>query len=168
MVIDSITRLEPLIWRAVCAENKWASIETPGYGRGYAEADSRWSRLMQALERLAQKGMNSVLIAHDEVRPVTDPTAAPYDRFQMRLHKRAEAIVREHLDVLGYLYIRIHVSDKTAVMEKQRTLAISPSPHYTAKCRYPGLPETLEVDLETGAEAFLSYIDTATEEAEDE
>ena len=159
VVVDSITRLEPLVWKSVCEEHRWKSIETPGYGKGYAEADSRWSRLMVALERLAQAQMNIVLIAHDEVRPVADPTTAPYDRFQMRLHKRAEAIVREHLDVLGYLHIRTHVSEKSAVMEKSRTLAIHPSPHYTAKCRYPGLPETLEINLETGASEFLGYVD---------
>ena len=101
VVIDSITRLEPMIWQAVCRDNKWRSIETPGYGKGYTETDAYWARLMQALERLARKGLNSVIIAHDEVKPVADPTAAPYDRFQMRLHKRAEAIVREHLGCAG-------------------------------------------------------------------
>ena len=48
--------------------------------------------------------------------------------------------------------------------EKERTLALSPSSHYTAKCRYPGLPETFEIDLDTGAGEFLSYIDRAIEE----
>src|SRR5688572_27774326 len=39
VVIDSLSALEPLIWRAVCERNKWGSIEAPGFGKGYVEAD---------------------------------------------------------------------------------------------------------------------------------
>src|SRR5262249_12653707 len=39
LVLDSVDALEPLIWAAVCRERGWVSIEAPGYGKGYVEAD---------------------------------------------------------------------------------------------------------------------------------
>src|SRR5262249_23137117 len=39
LVLDSIDALEPQVWAAVCRERGWASIEAPGYGKGYVEAD---------------------------------------------------------------------------------------------------------------------------------
>ena len=38
-VIDSLDWLEPLIWAETCARDGWKSIEDPGYGKGYVEAD---------------------------------------------------------------------------------------------------------------------------------
>ena len=159
LVVDSITRLEPIIWDYVCDQNKWSTIEEPGYGRGYVEAGGQWERFMRAVGFLQRKGMAVVLIAHDEVKPVNDPTTDNYDRFQMRLHKRAEATVREGLDVLGYLSIRTFITKKgNAIHEKHRTLHLHPSPSFTAKCRYTQVPESLEIPLEGGAQELMDAI----------
>ena len=40
VALDSVDALEPLIWAAVCLSRSWSSIEAPGYGRGYVEADA--------------------------------------------------------------------------------------------------------------------------------
>lgn len=36
VVVDSVDWLEPLIWAEACKRNGWQSIETPGFGKGYA------------------------------------------------------------------------------------------------------------------------------------
>ena len=158
VVVDSITRLEPLVWEYVCGLNNWKSIESPGYGRGYVEAEIMWGSFMGWVTVLQKKGLAVVLLAHDEVRAVNDPTSEPYDRFQMRLHRRAESVVREGLDMLGYLAVRVHVSDKKVVAEKHRTLHLHPSPAYTAKCRYPNIPDKLEIPLENGSKELMNLI----------
>ncbi len=38
LIIDTLDRLEPLVWEGVCAKNGWKSIEDPGYGKGYVAA----------------------------------------------------------------------------------------------------------------------------------
>lgn len=104
VVLDSITRLEPLIWESLCAEQKWANIEDAGYGKGYAFADAYWRDVLAALTYLRDaRGMTVIMIAHETVTTFKDPTTDSYDRYTMRLHKRAEAMVRETCDVLGFL-----------------------------------------------------------------
>src|SRR5262249_49122195 len=50
VVLDSLDKLEPLIWADVCETNKWLSIEAPGYGRGYVIADRWWRDFLLALD----------------------------------------------------------------------------------------------------------------------
>src|SRR6476660_2079924 len=38
VVLDSLDKLQPLVTGAVCTEQGYANIETPGYGRGYVLA----------------------------------------------------------------------------------------------------------------------------------
>jgi hypothetical protein len=35
VVLDSLDKMEGLIWTEVCETNKWPSIEAPGNGKGY-------------------------------------------------------------------------------------------------------------------------------------
>src|SRR5262245_7979912 len=33
VVFDTLDAMEPLLWKALCARNGWANIESPGYGK---------------------------------------------------------------------------------------------------------------------------------------
>jgi hypothetical protein len=58
VVVDSLDKMEPLIWVDVCEANKWSSIEAPGYGRGYVVADRWWRDFIAGLDWLRrQRGM---------------------------------------------------------------------------------------------------------------
>ena len=50
VVVDSLDKLEGLIWSAVCESNGWPSIEAPGYGKGYVVADRWWRDFLAALD----------------------------------------------------------------------------------------------------------------------
>ena len=163
IVLDSLTALEPLIWNAVCEDHNYENIETPGYGKGYVEADLYWHSLMKAAGMLRNKGMVVVLIAHEEVKTVNDPTNESYDHYQMRLHKRAEAIVTNNLDVQGHLAQRVITvgkkdEPKRAVSDDQRILRLAPNPAWTAKCRYPGSPAEIAIPLGGGYVSLLDAI----------
>lgn len=161
VIIDSIDHLEPLVWQAVCEDNNWESIESPGYGRGYIESDKYWQRLISALNRLRkEKGKTIIAIAHDIVRTVNDPTAEPYDAHDFKLHKRAVALWKEHADVIGLIRNPVTVDSKTKKVKGgvTPTLYTRPSAAYIAKSRYAEIPAMMPLDQETGWKDFAEAI----------
>jgi hypothetical protein len=88
LVIDSLDKLEPLILTAVCADRGYASIESPGYGKGWVEADRWWLDILRGCEWLRRsRAMTIMLLAHSEITTVNDPRVASYTSYQLRLHK---------------------------------------------------------------------------------
>lgn len=164
LVVDSVTRLEPLVWEAVCKANKWANIEEPGYGKGYAFADSYWRNFMDACIWLRDaKGMTVVLLGHEAVQSFNDPSTASYDRYQLRLHKRAEALVRESCDVMGFMN-QITVVQKDgkhgptkASGSGQVALNLAPRPAFQAKSRF-ATPDMLLTRKGAGYAALAPYL----------
>lgn len=97
-VLDSLDKLEGVIWNDVCTTNNWPSIEAPGYARGYVIADKWWRDLLAGLDWLRrERGMTIVLLAHSSVETVNDPCAPSYTSYQHRLHRRARGIVQDEM-----------------------------------------------------------------------
>lgn len=160
VVIDSVTRLEPLVWDAVCEREKWSNIEKPGFGRGYVEADDFWRQFLTACTMLRNKrNLTVVLIGHEAVRTFNDPRTDSYDQYQMRLHKRAEALVRETCDVLGFMNQLAHVTEDSKQRSRgtagKTVLNVEPSPAYQAKNRYR-MKGAIEIVPGHGYEAFIN------------
>lgn len=100
LVIDSLDHLEPLLWKSVCEKKKWETLEDGAYGKGYAEANLVWHEFFSHLKALREK-MNIVMICHQQVKSFNDPSLpAPYDRYELKLHKGAAALVKENCDAL--------------------------------------------------------------------
>lgn len=161
VVIDSIDHLEPLVWSQVCQDNGWDSIESPGYGKGYLEADRYWQKLIRALNKLrTDKQITVVAIAHDVVRIVNDPTAEPYDAHDFKLHKRAVALWKENADVIGLIRNPVTVDKKTGKVKGgvTPTLFTRPSAAYIAKTRYNDMPGMMPVSRESGWDDFAKFI----------
>lgn len=146
VVIDSVDGLEPLIWTATCARLGVNSIEEPGYGRGYIEADAEWSEFLSACAALTRAGMHVILLAHPEIVRFDSPTSDPYSRYAVRLNKRANAMVRERVDVVGFLNYRVSLKEKEvghkktvthAEGGKERQIHLSEGAGFIAKSRYP-------------------------------
>jgi hypothetical protein len=51
-VFDSLDKLEPLILEVLCADRHYASVESPGYGKGWVEADRWWLDFLHGCEWL--------------------------------------------------------------------------------------------------------------------
>jgi hypothetical protein len=157
LVLDSIDAFEPLLWSSVCTINGWASIESPGYGRGYVEADRAWLDLLTGLDWLRRtRGMTILLLAHSAVESVNDPRAPSYTSYQLRLHKRARALVQDWADVVGFLATDLAIKTEDAGFSKkriradggsQRYLHFENHPAFTAKNRY-GLPAKMPVPID--------------------
>jgi hypothetical protein len=152
VVVDSLSALEPLIWRQVAQDTNKANIEDLGYGKGHVLALDYWSQFLDGIAALRDsKGMVPILLAHSDVIRYDSPEVDPYDRYQIKLSKRASHLLCERADVIGFASWRTHVIKQEVGFKKmvargvgtgERLLHLVGRPAYVAKNRY-GLPETI-------------------------
>jgi hypothetical protein len=122
--LDSLDWLEPLVHTHVCTQNKWASIEAAGYGKGYIAAAEEWRTLLQGFEELrAQRNMAVILIAHDKIKRFESPLHDGYDQYVLKLHDRAGALVQEWADVIGWANYQIVTTESDAGYGNKETKA---------------------------------------------
>lgn len=160
LVIDTVDWLEPMVWEAVCRKNSWESIEAPGYGKGYTAATDEWRRLLVALDRLRSKrGMEVILLAHASIRTFQNPLGPDYDRYEVKLHKGAAALVREWCDTnLFAIHEEFGGTDKSGKPTKKgvstgrRVVHTERTAAWHAKNRH-GLPPELALDYAEYAKA---------------
>ena len=155
-VIDSIDWVEPLIFNAICRRYNKSSIELAagGYGKGYIEAAEEWMQLLGKLSVLREKrGMNIILLAHPEVKTVTNPqTQATYQRYELKLHKQSKAKIMEYVDAIFFASFEMFSSkvgdEIKSVSTKNRVLQGVPNQFdgYDAKNRY-GLTEPIPMSI---------------------
>ena len=167
VVIDSVDWLEPLVWGKACRDNGWASIEEPGYGRGYIAALNLWRQYIEGLNALRDdRGMTVVQIAHTDIKRFDSPEHDPYDRYVIKLHARAAALMQEHSDIVLFANYRISTVKADVGFNKkvnramgsgQRVIHSAERPAFLAKNRY-GLPETLPLDWQSFAQAMPEVI----------
>lgn len=151
VIIDSLDGLESLVWAATCARLGVASIEEPGFGKGYVEADSEWKEYLGAIGALRLAGINVVQLAHPEIARFDSPTSDPYSRYGVKLHKRGNALVREQADIVGFLNYRVSLKEKEvgpkkkithAEGGKERQIHLNEGAGYLAKNRF-SMPDTI-------------------------
>lgn len=155
VVVDSTDWLEPLIWDHVCKKNGWASIESPGYGKGYVEAANVWREFLDKLNTLRiERGMAVILIAHSAVKRFEAPDTEAYDRYELKMQKSALGLIVEWADAI------LFAQDETAIKKEKtsgdnvraralstgrRIMNTTAKPSFIAGNRY-GLPEVLDLN----------------------
>ena len=91
------------------------------------------------------RGMIIVLLAHSEIATVNDPRVASYTVYQLRLHKRARALVEDSADLIGFLATDVVIKNEQGGFGKTRARADGGStrwlhtegrPAFVAKNRY--------------------------------
>jgi hypothetical protein len=172
LVIDSLDKLEPLIWDHVCATvpsdkgGEVKRIEQYGYGKGYTHALNEWRRLLRGLDVLREKGMAIVMIAHSQVVRFEAPDLDSYERYQLRLHKLADAAVTDWADAVLFANYRVTVVEtsagdrKRAVGKGERVLHTNERPAFRAKNRFR-MPDTIEMSWP----ALSAYLEPSAEPA---
>ena len=170
LVVDSLDWLQDLIWAQTLIDNPTdekgrpvANIEDYGFGKGFGLAQAVWDNFIAALNYLRDaKGMTVILIAHTEVRKFNDPTSEPYDRFSVKLHKAANAKLREWSDCVLFANYRVATTSSEEGFGKKKVRAIGSGerllfteerPSHYAKNRY-ALPAELPLDWRTLSSAI--------------
>ena len=106
--------------------------------------------------------MAIVQIAHTDIKRFDSPESEPYDRYVIKLHAKASALLQEHSDVVLFANYRISTvkSDvgfnrkvTRALGSGERLLHTAERPAFLAKNRY-ALPETLPMSWTALAEAM--------------
>lgn len=151
-VVDTLDWLEPLVWAHTAMLAAKSSIEDFGYGKGYIEADEQWRELLAGFDALRANGMIVILTAHAQIKRFDAPDTDPYDRYDIKLHKRAAALVQEWADVVGFVHFEtttvskdVGFNSKTTrgIATGRRLLSVEERPAYEAKNRF-GMPADLD------------------------
>ncbi len=179
LVLDSLDWLEPIVWGQTVSrinsdrERPVESIEGVGYGKGYVEADQDWRNIMGWLDALrCNRGMTIVLVAHADIKRHEPPDGDPYDRYQIKLHKRAWALWQEWADMVLFANYRrrtIKTKDGGAKGESkfraegtgERCLFTEERPAYLAKNRW-SLPHEILIGQDKTWAAFHAALNAAT------
>lgn len=165
VIIDSLDGLESLVWKSTCARIGVSSIEEAGFGKGYVEADAEWNELMAAVSALAQAGMYVVMLAHPEIVRFDSPVTDPYSRYQPKLHKRANALVREKSDIVAFMNYRVSIKEKEVARQtkvahaeggKERQIHLNEGAGFNAKNRY-SMPDSVVYRKGQGFDALAKY-----------
>ena len=163
VVVDSVDWLEPLVWQRACKDNGWRSIEDPGYGKGFIAALDLWRQYLDGLNALRdERGMTVIQLAHTDIKRFDSPEHEPYDRYVIKLHARASALLQEHSDIVLFANYRISTVKSEVGFNKkvtralgsgERVLYTAERPAFLAKNRY-GLPDMLPLDWQAFAAAM--------------
>jgi len=166
VVVDSLDWLEPLVWQHACKINNWATIEEPGYGKGYIAALDLWRQYLDWINALREdRRMMVVQLAHTDIKRFDSPEHEPYDRYVIKLHARAAALLQEHADVVMFANYRISTVKSDVGFNKkvtralgsgERVLYTAERPAFLAKNRY-GLPDVLPLDWDAFAAAMPKF-----------
>lgn len=160
LIVDTLDWIEPLLHSQICQEHNAKTIELAcgGYGKGYVEATNHWQRLTKELDKLRdQRGMHVILLAHSEVKTFNDPeNQITYDRFQLKLHKNAAAVIREWVDAVLFANLQVYQkkdgAQTRAYGDGARIMYSERRPGFDAKNRL-GLPFQLPLSWAAYVEA---------------
>jgi hypothetical protein len=150
LVLDTVDWAEPLCWAHVCSENNWKSMEASPFYRAYGVAQDQWRRLLAALDHLrATKGMHIILLGHSIVKTFRNPEGEDYDRYQLKLHDKSAALLREWADAVLFASYETFTVEKGSrsigVSNGARVLHTERRAAFDAKNRY-NLPPKLALD----------------------
>ncbi len=155
-VIDTIDWMEKLIWAETCKEanlqggTEKKSIEDFGYAKGYIFALKHWDRLFCSLDKIRNKGIAVLVLAHNEIKTFSPPDGEAYDRYQIKLHRHAATRLSEWADVVLFANFVVYTYKdglkQKATGSSERIIHTTNSPAWQAKTRYI-LPEQLPMDF---------------------
>lgn len=151
VIFDSADGLEPLLNAETCKRIGATSIDSnekgspASFGRGYVEADVEWNEFMGACRALTERGIAVVILAHPEIVRFDSPITDPYARYQIKLQKRAAALVREQSDIVAFINYQISLKTKEVAPKKEithaeggkeRKIHLAEAAGFVAKSRY--------------------------------
>ena len=155
LVLDTADWAERMLCDELCAKNKWASMETLGYGKAWQFALEEFGRMLDLLTDVRDAGMNVAVTAHAAVAKFDKPDeAASYDRWTMKLYKKDAALLKEWADALLFLNYKTVVevvgegfSAKGKARGAKRTVFATHAAAWDGKNRW-GLPDEFPLSYE--------------------
>jgi hypothetical protein len=161
LVLDTADWAETLCGEYICSRDQKTGIEDYGYGKGYRFLFEEFGRLLNALERVREKGVNIVICCHAALRKFEQPDElGAYDRWSLKLTDTPKAsiagAVKEWADMVifaNYKTIVVNVDGKGAAKGRnkaqggKRVMYTAHHSCWDAKNRF-GLPEEADFSYE--------------------
>ena len=147
LIVDTADWTEHLCHKQLLQTMKVDSIEKigGGFGKGYVVAFEEWKKLLVPINALRQeKGMNVIFLAHAMVRTFNNPQGDNYDRYEMKMDKRINALIKEWADAVLFGIYNVAV-DKKKGYGGTRKLYANHTAAWDAKNRY-GITTELSSD----------------------
>ena len=165
VVIDTMDRLEAMIWDYVMARDKVSEkgkklrcIDDYGWGKGYTTALAELRRFVNELESLRRETeMDIILLGHAQIRKFQNPDGDDWDRYGLRLQHSekisAANFMKEWADVVGFCRFEEVASKMDPDQHKakgystgRRVIHFERTHAFDAKSRIP-LPKKVEIEI---------------------
>lgn len=161
LVIDTADAAEALAKTHVMADHGWASIEAPGYGKGFNSAVEEFAKLLDLLSEAVDRGINCILLSHSIVASITRPDESTYNAFSPNLIDRKNAsdcaLAKAWADMVLFLDYKVYVETDRAGKGRasggRRVVRTRHSVTWDAKNRFE-LPEELSLETDEAADAI--------------
>jgi hypothetical protein len=151
--IDSITLVEKLLHEKTCREkfnDDWSEKGFNGFDRGPKAAAPEWDSILQSLDRLRERGMGVILLAHSKVNAFKNPEGPDYERWTPALSKYSWERVGNWADMVLFGNFETFAEKENKLDRKakatggqKRILLTEHHAAYDAKNRH-GLPEEID------------------------
>lgn len=158
IVIDTFDWAEMFEVNDMLKANKWNSIESPGYGKGYTMSAERIQKFLKKLESdLIDEGINVILTCHSKIKSFESPEeSGTYDRYELKLGQRTGSqtapLVKEWADLMLFCNYKTYVEVGTDTNKKakavggtERAMYATHSAVWDAKNRFD-LPDEMPMD----------------------
>lgn len=183
VIIDSLDKVEPMVWEATCARNDWNNIDSndkgspTAFGKGYLAADVEWGEYHEAVAALSRAGLYVVQILHSQTKQFKDPLVDDYDRYRPKLQARALDLVIENCKALLFLNRRTSVKQIKSAFTKETTnkpegmsgseriIHTDERAGFLAKNRLNGAPAQITYRPGNGFAELSKYFDVAAPQA---
>lgn len=164
VILDSITATEVLLQNAVAKSANKDSVADIGFKKGFDQVASKFDLLLQGFDRMLDRGMFVIIIAHATVEKFANPEGESFDYYSPRLDKRINPKLQEWADEVLFVNSKIYtkVDDSEGFGKKvakgaggtQRIIYTKDTATRDAKCRLE-LPD--EINLTSPQEFWNLY-----------
>jgi hypothetical protein len=144
LVIDTIDKLEGLLFDKIAKSHGKNSVAEIGFGKGFEEAASHLASFIRGLDVLRdEKNMTIVLLAHSKVKSINDPNDDSYDKYQLALNDKCSKVFCDWADAIFFADYTKDIVDGKAVGGAKKHLYAGGRVSVEAKNR-AGLPDKID------------------------
>jgi len=150
LVLDTVDWAATMLAAKVCQDQKKASIEDFGFGKGFTLVAEEFTKFLNLTTQATEAGKTVIFLAHSHVKRHDSPEAS-YDRYELKMHKLCAHLLKEACDSVLFCNYRTTITEELngktrAVGGKERVLYTSHTAAWDAKNRH-GLPDRVAMNI---------------------
>ena len=169
IIIDSVSKLDSFVVDRILSQESGNKEKSSlanacgGYGKGYDKAKLIHEAVKFALDKLRDKGITIIYIAHASVAKYKAPDEEDYDKYSIIInHDKSRAVYINDVDAVLFCKLKYFVVEndsKRSIVKStnQRVIATSINAGHVAKNRYD-MPEEIKFSKDGSFEEISKYI----------